>query len=144
MACEFMPEDYFAVVNGESIFGNDQPLEIDLGCGDGKFLLEMAQQYPIHLLCPDPWPKERHHKRRLLQVSFFQALEKVIQTEGEFCFKTDHTGYYEWACEHAEEYGRFIQLPWEEDAFFYPKTDFQLQWEGQGKEIHRLRFKNPH
>lgn len=191
---EFMPENYFTEHEGLSIFGNDNPLEIDLGCGDGTFLLEMAEHYPdrnflgverllgrvskvcrkaekrgltnikvlrldskytvewllkthsvsrLHLLCPDPWPKERHHKRRLVQVSFFEALHRVIQPGGEFCFKTDHPEYFEWVCERAEEFAKFPQLEWQEDAFFYPKTDFQKQWEGEGKEIHRIRFQVP-
>ena len=46
MLCEYMPENYFAPTDGKAIFGNDQPLEVDLGCGDGTFLLEMARHYP--------------------------------------------------------------------------------------------------
>ena len=194
MLCEYMPENYFATARGETIFGNDHPLEVDLGCGDGSFLLEMAQHYPqrnflgverllgrvrkvcrkaerlglsnlkvlrldskytvewllethcvsrLHLLCPDPWPKERHHKRRLVQVSFFKALQRVIQPGGEFCFKTDHPEYFAWVQERAMEFGQFNELEWPEGAFFYPKTDFQVQWEAQGKRIHQLRFQNP-
>ena len=41
-----MPDDFFQRVSPSDIFGNDQPLEIDLGCGDGSFLIEMAQHYP--------------------------------------------------------------------------------------------------
>ena len=112
----------------DDIFGNDHPLEIDLGCGDGSFLIEMAQHYPernflgverllgrvrgvckriqelgltnvmvlrlesqytleyllapasvsrLHLLCPDPWPKARHHKRRLVQQEFLHILKRL-------------------------------------------------------------------
>ena len=43
---EFMPDDFFKEVRREDIFPGDQPLEVDLGCGDGKFLLEMAEHYP--------------------------------------------------------------------------------------------------
>ena len=43
---EFMPADYFRRHSADDIFGNDHPLEIDLGCGDGSFLIEMAQHYP--------------------------------------------------------------------------------------------------
>lgn len=191
---EFMPENYFTTHNGESIFGNNNPLEVDLGCGDGKFILEMAGRYPernflgverllgrvkkvckkankkgldnlkvlrldskytvewllsensisrLHLLCPDPWPKEKHHKRRLFQVSFLAALHKVIKPNGEFCFKTDHEEYFEWSLDQVNEFGKFPQLPWQDDSFFYPKTDFQLQWEAEGKSIHRLRLQVP-
>ena len=191
-----MPDDFFRRYSPSDIFGNDHPLEIDLGCGDGKFLIEMAQQFPernfigverllgrvrgvcrqihdlgltnvkllrlesqytlewllepgsvsrLHLLCPDPWPKARHHKRRLVQKPFLDALHQALVPDGEFLFKTDHPEYYEWVCEEMENYPNFSPLDWPEapapDSLFYPKTDFQLHWEAQGKKINRLRFK---
>ena len=126
-----MPADFFRRYSSADIFadGNpDAPLEIDLGCGDGTFLVEMAKHYPernflgverllgrvrgvckrvqnlgltnvrvlrlessytlewlleknsvsrLHLLCPDPWPKARHHRRRLVQQDFLQSLHQV-------------------------------------------------------------------
>jgi len=45
-ACEFMPSDYFARLDPQEIFGNNAPIEIDLGCGDGSFLIAMAEKYP--------------------------------------------------------------------------------------------------
>lgn len=190
-----MPDDYFRSHTGSDIFGNDQPLEIDLGCGDGTFLVDMAEHFPqrnfigverllgrvrgvsrkieqrgltnakvlrlesqytlewllapgsvsrLHLLCPDPWPKARHHKRRLVQAPFLTALKQVLQPQGEFLFKTDHPEYYEWVCEEMQQFGSFEPLDWPEapapDALYYPKTDFQIHWESQGKSIHRLRY----
>jgi tRNA (guanine-N7-)-methyltransferase len=192
-----MPDDYFRQVTSVDIFGNDHPLEIDLGCGDGTFLIEMAQHFPernfigierllgrvrgvckkidhlgltnvkvlrlesqytlewllapctvsrLHLLCPDPWPKARHHKRRLVQAPFLNALYQVLIPSGEFLFKTDHPDYFEWVEDEMKAFTKqFSPLPWPEDpapgALFYPKTDFQRHWESQGKTIHRLRFK---
>ena len=52
---------------------------------------------------------------------------------------TDHPEYHEWTREVLEEFGGFELLEWEEDSFFYPKTDFQLQWEGEGKSMMRTR-----
>lgn len=198
-SCEFMPDDFFRRHSPEDIFRNNHPLEVDLGCGDGSFLIEMAQHYPgqnflgverllgrvrgvcnrikslgltnakvlrleshytlewllaehsvsrLHLLCPDPWPKARHHKRRLIQQEFLTILQKALAPNGEFLFKTDHPEYFEWVCEEMDTFarsgGKFTRLPWPDDdqegAFFYPKTDFQRHWESQGKTIHRLRF----
>ena len=192
---EFMPDDYFRRHTGEDIFGNNQPLEIDLGCGDGTFLLKMAQHYPernflgierllgrvrgvcrgigklgltnakvlrleshytiewllargsvsrLHLLCPDPWPKARHHKRRIVQQPFLESLHNVLTPDGEFLFKTDHPEYFEWVCKEMQAFKKFHRLPWpvdgEDGALFYPKTDFQQHWESQGKTVHRLRY----
>ncbi len=188
-ACEFMPNDYFAPLEVKEIFGNDNPLELDLGCGDGSFLITIAQQYPernflgverllgrvkkvsrkaektdltnckvlrleskyvieylfpeesidrLHLLCPDPWPKARHHRRRLVQQNFLEVLYNRLKPDGEFCFKTDHPEYYKWVCEEMETYKKFILHEWTDESFFYPKTDFQLQWEAEGKPMHQL------
>lgn len=191
---ELVPDDYFAAIDPDSYYPSDQPLEVDLGCGDGRFVLKMAAHYPernflaverllgrvrkvcrgakrgdlenlrvlrleslytlewllpeasldrVHLLCPDPWPKAKHHRRRLFQRPFLDAVVRVLKPGGELLFKTDHTGYFEWSEEHLEGYEGLQRVDWPEDAFFYPKTDFQIQWEAQGKVLHRLRAVKP-
>jgi hypothetical protein len=47
--------------------------------------------------------------------------------------------YVEYAVEKIHESGLFTIVPWHEDSFFYPKTDFQIQWEAEGKAMHRIR-----
>lgn len=42
----FIPEDYFGALTPSEIFGEDGLFEVDLGCGDGGFLLQMAEYYP--------------------------------------------------------------------------------------------------
>jgi tRNA (guanine-N7-)-methyltransferase len=191
---EFMPADYFRRVEKHEIFPGSRPLEVDLGCGDGSFLLAMAGQFPdrdflgverllgrvrkvckkasrrglenvrllrlesrytiewllppasvsrLHLLCPDPWPKARHHRRRLFQPPFLDAIRQVLIPGGEFLFMTDHPEYFEWATDIMQSYEGFERLPWQDGDFFYPKTDFQLQWEAEGKSMHRLRLRQP-
>lgn len=191
---EFMPADYFRRAEKAEIFQSDRPLEVDLGCGDGSFLLAMAGEYPdrnflgverllgrvrkvcrrarkagldnvrllrlesrytiewllpessvsrLHLLCPDPWPKSRHHRRRIFQLPFLEAVRKVLEPGGEFLFMTDHPEYFEWSEEIMEDCTILERLPWEENDFFYPKTDFQLQWEAEGKSMHRMRLRKP-
>ncbi len=192
--CELIPKDYFAELTVSDYFENDAPLEVDLGCGDGSFLLEMAQHHPernfigverllgrvrkvcrkadrlgltnlkvlrleslytlewllpaesvsrLHLLCPDPWPKAKHHKRRLFQEPFLKAVSRTLIPGGEFLFKTDHPEYFEWSEEHLSDYPALERLDWPEDAFFYPKTDFQIQWEAEGKTLQGLRSRKP-
>ena len=187
---ELVPADYFKELPLEEYFANDAPLEIDLGCGDGSFILGMAEHYPdrnflaverllgrvrkvckrshkmdlknlkvlrleslytlewmlpescvdrLHLLCPDPWPKAKHHRRRLFQEPFLNAVVRVLKPGGEFLFKTDHEEYFEWSEEHLVAFDKLERLSWEEDDFFYPKTDFQIQWEAEGKSLQGLR-----
>ncbi len=190
MAGEMVPEDYFRKLERSEICRGGRALEIDLGCGDGSFLMEMAREYGdrdflgverllgrvrkvckkitrrglsnarvlrldsryvvewllpeasvsrLHLLCPDPWPKVRHHRRRLMQVDFLEAVWRSLVPGGEFLFMTDHEEYFEWAGEKMREFGKFEMLEWEAETFFYPKTDFQVQWEAEGKRMWRLR-----
>ena len=114
---------------------------------DSKYLVEWLlppkSVSRLHLLCPDPWPKAKHHRRRLIQVEFLEAVKRCLTDDGEFLFMTDHPEYHEWTQEVLEEYGGFNTLEWNEDSFFYPKTDFQLQWEAEGKSMMRTRCVKP-
>src|SRR5918998_4736417 len=47
----------------------------------------------IHLFFPDPWPKKRHHKRRLLQPAFVSALADRLKPHGYLHFATDWEDY---------------------------------------------------
>ena len=194
MAGEFVPADYFRRLERAELCRDGCPLDVDLGCGDGSFLLAMAHHYPerdflgverllgrvrkvcrkatrqhlanarvlrlesryvtewllpeagvarLHLLCPDPWPKLRHHRRRLVQLDFLAAVWRALVPGGEFFFITDHEEYFGWTAAKLAAFGGFEQLAWNEDSFFYPKTDFQQLWEDAGKTIWRLRCRKP-
>ena len=49
------------------------------------------------IMYPDPWPKKRHFKRRLVQLSFLEFLAKKTKYDGKLFFMTDHTDYFNWA-----------------------------------------------
>lgn len=107
-----------------------------------EHLLPLGWASRVHLLFPDPWPKRKHHKRRLLrQQAFLRAVHGLLKPGGEFLFKTDHEGYLEDARKHRAWEGWFDEQDWEEAAVGpYPVTDFERLWLGQGKSIHRLRL----
>lgn len=50
----------------------------------------------IYILHPDPWPKARHEKRRLLNTEFIKTLSSFISKDGSVIIGTDHTDYYNW------------------------------------------------
>ncbi|MBY0563576.1 MAG: tRNA (guanosine(46)-N7)-methyltransferase TrmB [Hyphomonadaceae bacterium] len=50
----------------------------------------------VYILFPDPWPKARHHKRRLIQPELLDALARVLKPGGEVRFATDWANYAEW------------------------------------------------
>lgn len=53
----------------------------------------------IFLLFPDPWPKKRHHKRRIIQPEFLAEIARILSDGAQFRFATDHRIYARWALE---------------------------------------------
>ena len=106
-----------------------------------RWLLPRAAFHRIHFLCPDPWPKKKHARRRqMCQLPFLQSLHDLIADGGELLFMTDAPAYFTEALEVQERCDFFEQLPWEEGDFLYPKTDFEEQWLAEGKTMQRLRL----
>lgn len=50
----------------------------------------------VRIFFPDPWPKKRHHKRRLIQPDFVEALARVVKPSGLVRIATDWVNYAEW------------------------------------------------
>ena len=49
----------------------------------------------IYIICPDPWPKARHHKRRLIKNDFLKILANVLKKDGTVYISTDWENYAE-------------------------------------------------
>lgn len=60
------------------------------------FMFDENEVDNIFYFFPDPWPKTRHHKKRLFQKPFLDAAHKVLKNDGILWIKTDHDGYFEW------------------------------------------------
>lgn len=54
----------------------------------------------IHLYFPDPWPKSRHHKRRMVSDRFMGEAHRALMAGGELRVVTDHDDYWVWMEEH--------------------------------------------
>ena len=93
---------------------------------------------------PDPWPKKRHHRRRLLQPGFVRALASRLVPGGFLEVATDHEEYAEWI--HAvladEEAlcNRCAPLPFRRDAPERPPTAYELEWRAQGRAAHYFSY----
>lgn len=125
-------------------FGREAPVILEIGFGDGRSLLSLAQKHPekdfigievyktgiakvllgiqqqqinnirvfcadaievlthcipeqcleqVQLFFPDPWPKARHHKRRIVQPSFVQLVARKLQHNGSLHMATDWEDY---------------------------------------------------
>ena len=145
------------------IFGNDQPLHIEIGMGKGKFIHTMAKLNPhinyvgiekyssvllravqkmeeeelpnlrflrmdaeditkvfgkgevdrIYLNFSDPWPKDRHAKRRLPSREFLRRYDVILKAGGKLEFKTDNRQLFDFAVEELEPAG------WTADVITY-------------------------
>lgn len=50
----------------------------------------------IFYFFPDPWPKTRHHKKRLFQAPFLKSCHQILKDDGVVFIKTDHDDYFDW------------------------------------------------
>ena len=64
----------------------------------------------VSVLFPDPWPKKRHHKRRLVEPAALALLAHVMKDGAELRFASDHAGYVTWALDHIRRQGDFEWL----------------------------------
>ncbi len=95
----------------------------------------------IYIICPDPWPKARHHKRRLIQHDFLKVLARVLKKDGIVYISTDWENY----AESIEEL-----LNKEKQMFSFsqisnegmPITRFQQRAINEGRIIHTFLLKN--
>lgn len=68
-----------------------------------SFMFKENEVDVLYLFFPDPWPKARHHKKRLFQLRFLQQAYHVLKPGGRLLIKSDHDGLYEWMKVHLNE-----------------------------------------
>jgi tRNA (guanine-N7-)-methyltransferase len=180
---EFLPLD--------DLFGRKAPLELDVGCGKGRFLIARATATPntnfigidrrlkriqkvnrkigaahltnVRLMCveacyaiscllpplsvstmyvffPDPWPKRRHHGRRLFSQSFFDAIHKTLLDNGAIHIATDHMDYLSQIKHLFSIDSRFCEIPALERTEEY-RTEFEITFLKLNQPIGRCSFR---
>lgn len=77
----------------------------------------------IFIFFPDPWPKERHHKRRLMQHEFLDYIRQFANAGAKLYFRTDYREYFDWTAEIINENSNWkiteeTELPLEEVSQF--------------------------
>jgi len=141
------------------MFGNQHPVELEIGAGRGDFLLGYCAEHPdinlvaverklaylgrginkaaaaslqaVHIYFPDPWPKKRHLKRRLVQPDFVTLLAQKVVSGGWLHLRTDHLNYFEQMMEvmGAQTYFAPEETP---TAVAQHKTGFERRFAEQG------------
>jgi tRNA (guanine-N7-)-methyltransferase len=97
----------------------------------------------IYLNFSDPWPKERHAKRRLTSVQFLNRYDKLLIKEGLVTFKTDNKELFEFSLEQIDEAGWKLKNKTNDlhHSEFLPgnvMTEYEEKFVSEGKEINRL------
>jgi len=104
-----------------------------------EYLLPAGGVEALHIYFPDPWPKRRHWRRRLIQPSFISAAAHALGAGGRLYFRTDDRGYWAWAQEVCGQCAllRAVETPAELRAV---ETDFERDFRARGLEIHTLAY----
>jgi tRNA (guanine-N7-)-methyltransferase len=176
-----------------ALFGNDRPIEMEIGCGKGGFLLRQAQAHAdrnylgiewanqfykfatdrmarwgltnvrimradakhfvmhklppdclsaMHIYHPDPWPKKRHHKRRLISPDFLEAVVRVLRLDGRLAIQTDHAEYFEQIQQVVPARPELVATAFDDADFGADddgvKTNFEIKYVREGRPIYRL------
>lgn len=90
-------------------------------------LPEHVRLESLFMLFPDPWPKKRHFKNRMIQPSLLSMLAQRCASGTPFHYRTDHEGYFQWTREHLNEHPDWViheSAPWpfEHKTFFEEVT----------------------
>jgi tRNA (guanine-N7-)-methyltransferase len=177
------------------VFGNDHPVELEVGFGKGLFLVTAAQARPevnfagveivrkyqlfaatrlakrglrnvrvacadvrlflprcvataslhaVHVYFPDPWWKNRHHKRRVFTAEFVGECARVLRPGGQLAAVTDVEEYARIMKELLDAQPELSPLPPPEahqprhDLDYL--TNFERKFRKQGKPIYRMRY----
>lgn len=107
-------------------------------------IFEKGEVKKIYLNFSDPWPKERHAKRRLTSRQFLERYQQVLAKEGVVEFKTDNRELFEFSLEEVKESGwkllahTFDLHHDEEMNEGNVMTEYEEKFSSQGNPIHKL------
>ena len=174
----------------QDLFGNDHPMELEIGSGRGDFLMTRAPANPqinfigvernlpimrraankmrggghgnvclikadilplltdwipasslsaVHVYFPDPWPKNRHAKRRIFNSLNLALIERALMPKGFFHLRTDHPLYFEEMMGVMAELPQWVPIGIPETLLVH-KTAFEQRFEGLGQPIFRRSY----
>lgn len=97
----------------------------------------------IRVFFPDPWPKSRHHKRRLLQSGTIELMADRLMPGGILHIATDHADYAEWIAERLatqrREVPHVVQLTGDSPILLdRPTTKFEGRAEREGRDVNEF------
>jgi tRNA (guanine-N7-)-methyltransferase len=191
------PESLAAMPDWQQVFGNDNQLVVEIGCGVGDFAVQMAmlhQQWnylaldyynkgclktckradkagldnlrvvrdearsfmerciprktlrAVIINCPDPWPKLRHRKRRLVNAEFVAFLSGFMLPGADLYFATDFVDYGLDVAGMMPDQSGFenVIAPdlYRHELAGYPRSKYMLKFMAEGKQIYYVHYRN--
>lgn len=98
----------------------------------------------LHVYHPDPWPKKRHHKRRLFQPDFVEAVIRALQPGGKWLIQSDHEEYFGLIRGLLDERRELLEVAWADTGVEpgpdWGGTNFEVKYVNEGRTIHRVAY----
>jgi tRNA (guanine-N7-)-methyltransferase len=114
---------------------------LNVDASDLTQFFEKGEVSRIYLNFSDPWPKNRHEKRRLTYKSFLQMYEAILPAQGEIHFKTDNQGLFEYSLMSFSAYGlllKYVSLDLHHSEFEGNiMTEYEKKFSEKGNRIYR-------
>lgn len=100
-------------------------------------LLPAASIDELHIYFPDPWPRPRERKRRMIRDDVMPLFLRVLKPEGKGIWVTDHEGYFKAALPVLERWFDVEAGP----ASGEPRTNYEAKYRAEGRGIWEARFR---
>ncbi|GAE92889.1 tRNA (guanine46-N7-)-methyltransferase [Gracilibacillus boraciitolerans JCM 21714] len=110
-------------------------------------LFENNEVEKIYLNFSDPWPKNKHAKRRLTYHTFLEQYQRILKPNGELILKTDNKGLFEYSLVSFSQFGGILEdvsldLHLLDDPFNV-MTEYEEKFSAKGQPIYRSRIRFP-
>lgn len=94
---------------------------------------------------PDPWPKDRHKKHRIINNNFLDNLYNILKKQGRIEFTSDHFDYVTHTIEHFDSHNKFLNIFGKQGYSHLienrPQTKFEKDFLDKKRQIYYLSFK---
>ena len=101
-------------------------------------MLPDASLSEIHIYFPDPWPRKKEQKRRIIRPEVLREFRRVMKDGATGIYVTDHQEYFEAAAPLIEaEFRAERRVPGPDDP---PRTNYEAKYRAEGRPIYEVRF----
>lgn len=103
-------------------------------------MIPAASIAEVHVYFPDPWPRAKQQKRRIIRPDALAEMRRVLVDGGSGIYVTDHQEYFEAAAPfvEAEFPGAERRVPGPDDP---PRTNYEAKYREEGRPIYEIRFR---